>query len=225
MTTGSTLPLRSALLVMAFCLHSVAGAAAANDEPAKPARQDPPPVASPAQPISSGERTAWFVGSTVGPRSLAVGLFSAGWGTAFDKPEEYGRDAAGFGKRYAMRLSGVAIGNGIEAGLGAVWGEDPRYERSTAASPGPRVRHAFLMTLMAKRGDGRALPAYARYTAIVGNNFVTNAWRAESERSVPDALARSALGLSGRLVSNLFEEFWPDIRRRVFRRHGRRHVD
>lgn len=206
-------------LVVALCLRTSAADAAPSDQPATtPTQQDPPTVSAPSQPISNGERAVWFVRSTVGPRSLGVGVLSAGWGTAFDKPEEYGRDATGFGKRYAMRLSGVAIGNGIEAGLGAVWGEDPRYERSPAATPPGRIRHALLMTVMAKRADGRVLPAYARYTAIVGNNLLTNAWRVESESSVPDALARSALGLSGRLVSNLVDEFWPDIRQRVFRK-------
>jgi hypothetical protein len=70
------------------------------------------------QPISSSERGHWFLQSTVGPKSLAAGVVSAGWGTALNKPEEYGPHWEGFAKRYGMRLTGVATGNALEAGLG-----------------------------------------------------------------------------------------------------------
>jgi hypothetical protein len=71
------------------------------------------------------ERLAWFMNSTVGQKSLAAGIVSAAWGTALNKPKEYGPHWEGFGKRYGMRLTGVATGNAIEAELGGLWGEDP----------------------------------------------------------------------------------------------------
>src|SRR5579862_9859100 len=36
--------------------------------------------------IDGKQRLQWFLGSTVGPETLTVGLFSAGFGTARDKP-------------------------------------------------------------------------------------------------------------------------------------------
>lgn len=171
----------------------------------------------PHEPITGQERVDWTIRSTVGVRSLGVGLVSAGWNTAWNRPEEYHGTWEGFGKRYAVRLSGVAIGNGMEAGLGALWGEDPRYARAADGGAWQRIGHAARLTVMARNRDGRLMPAYARYAGTVGNNFITNAWRPDSESTVGSALSRSALGISGRLVSNLFEEFWPDLRRRVSR--------
>ena len=87
------------------------------------------------QPITGKQRFEWFVSNTVGPASLfAVGPASAAWGTAFNNPKEYGPHWDGFGKRYGMRLTGVSVGNAMEAGLGAIWGEDPRYFRSADRS-------------------------------------------------------------------------------------------
>jgi hypothetical protein len=40
--------------------------------------------------------------NTAGPESLLGGAISAGWGTLFDKPSEYGTHWQGFGKRYGM---------------------------------------------------------------------------------------------------------------------------
>ncbi len=154
--------------------------------------------------------------NSVGPTSLAAGLFSAGWGTAFNTPREYGTHWAGFGSRYGMRLTGIATSNVMEAGLGAIWGEDPRYVRDAGAPFGNRIGHIVKMTFLATNRNGQTMPAYARYIAIPGNNFLSNAWRADSEATVDRAMIRTGLGFLGRMGGNAFEEFWPDVRRRLF---------
>lgn len=171
-----------------------------------------------AVPITAAERARWFVSSTVGPASLASGVLSAGWGTAFNQPEEYGGTWEGFGKRYGIRLTGVATGNAMEAGFGAIWGEDPRYVRSEGLHFGGRVKHIIRMTFLARRKNGSVQPAYARMVGTFGNNFLSWTWRVESEKGADQALLRSGLGILGRMGSNSFAEFWPDIRRAVFRR-------
>ena len=84
------------------------------------------------QPITGAGRLRWFTKSTIGPEGLAAGMFSAGFGTALNRPREYGPHWEGFSKRYGMRLTGVATGNAMEAGLGALWGKT----RDTFALPG-----------------------------------------------------------------------------------------
>ena len=112
--------------------------------------------------------------STVGPQSLLGGVVSAGWGTLFDRPSEYGTHWHGFGKRYGMRLTGVSVSNAMEASISAIWGEDPRYQRSQSESFKGRVGHVVKMTLLAENRHGQMMPAYARYIAISGNNFISN---------------------------------------------------
>jgi hypothetical protein len=165
------------------------------------------------QPITSKQRTEWFALSTVGPESLAGGAISAGWGTLFNKPREYGTHWEGFGQRYGMRLTGVSVSNAMEASIGAMWGEDPRYIRSRSESWGGRIGHVVKMTFVAQNRQGQLRPAYARYIAISGNNFVSNAWRPDSEATVGNASLRTVLGFLGRMSGNAFQEFWPDVRR------------
>ena len=173
------------------------------------------------QPITGKQRVQWVVASTVGPASLTGGLFSAGWGTLFNSPKEYGTHWEGFGDRYGMRLTGIAVSNVMEAGLGSIWGEDPRYTRDGGAPFGHRIGHAAKMTFMAQNRDGKLMPAYARMIAIPGNNFLSNAWRADSEATVDRAFIRTGLGFLGRLGGNTFAEFWPDIQQKVFHRAPR----
>jgi hypothetical protein len=143
------------------------------------------------QPITARERWKWFVQSTIGPQSLAGGVFSAGFGTATDSPHEYRGTWEGFGKRYGMRLTGVSTGNTMEAGFGALWGEDPRYFRAPGRAFSRRVQNIVKMTFIARRPDGDVEPAYARYIAIAGNNFLSNTWRTDSEADTRHAVVRT----------------------------------
>ncbi len=177
------------------------------------------PVPLSYQPITGRERAKWFLQSTIGAQSLAGGLFSAGFGTAIDSPKEYGSHWEGYGKRYGMRLTGVSTGNAMEAGIGALWGEDPRYFRAPGRPFGDRLQNVMKMTFVARRQSGNFIPAYARYIGISGNNVLSNTWRADSEADTRHAAVRTVLGFAGRMGSNAFQEFWPDLRRRIFKKH------
>ena len=170
-------------------------------------------------PITGKGRVKWAVENTVGWPSLAAGAISAGWGTGFDRPPEYGSHWDGFGKRYGMRLTGIATANAIDASLGAVWGEDPRYFRDGSGQPfGNRLRHVFIWTFVARNREGQPVPAYSRFVALSGSNFLSNTWRPSSEADTSHSAERIGLGLLGRLSKNAFDEFWPDVKERVFRR-------
>lgn len=162
-------------------------------------------------PISGEERAKWFVKASIGPQSLAAGLFTSAISTARDKPVEYGPGWEGYGKRYAMRLTGAATSNAMEASLGSLWGEDPRYFPATGQPIGKRLRNIVVMTFMAKRPDGHLAPAYARYAAITGSNFLSNTWRADSEANSGAAGRRAALGFAGRMAGDAFRAFFPDL--------------
>ena len=170
----------------------------------------------PYQPITGKERIQWELNSTLGPESLLAGVLSAGMGTAVNRPSEDGPSWGGFGQRYGVRLTGVAIGNGIEAGLGAIWGEDPRYEPQPAQPFGSRVRNAIKLTFEARYSDGHLGPAYARFVADAGNNLLSDLWRPRSETGPADTLLRMVSGILGRMAGNTFIEFWPDVRKHIF---------
>jgi len=164
-------------------------------------------------PITPKQRLMWFVQSTAGVESLLfAGPFSAGWGTAFHHPKEYNTSWEGFGQRYGMRLTGVSTGNAMEASLGALWGEDPRYFRSTASEPfKKRVGNIVDLTFRAYRDDGERHFAYARMAGNVGNNFLSNTWRVPSQNDWQSSLIRIAEGVGAKAVSNAAAEFFPDL--------------
>lgn len=169
------------------------------------------------QPITSGGRFEWAIMSTINLESFGAGLASSGWGTYRGHPTEYGTNLNGFGKRFGMRLTGVAVSNTMESGLGAVWGEDPRYPRLAGEHFAQRVGHVAKMTFFAMNREGRTTPAYARYAAIGGSNFLSNSWRPDSDATNGHAAIRIGLGFLGRFGSNAYYEFWPDIKSRFWK--------
>jgi hypothetical protein len=168
------------------------------------------------QPITGQERIRWAVRNTIGTGAL----LSAGWGTLFDVPKAYGTHWDGFGERYGIRLSALAVSNTMEAGLGAIWGEDPRYTRDAGAPFKNRIGHALKMTFMAENRDGGVMPAYARFMAIPTSNFLSNSWRADSDATLDHAAIRTGFRFLGRLGCNTFQEFWPDVKQKLFHRAG-----
>jgi len=110
-------------------------------------------------------------------------------------------------------------GNAIEAGAGLILREDPRYFRVPDRRFKARVGNVVLLAFAARRGGGSFGPAYARYMAFFGSNFLSNTWRVHSEANTNHALLRTSESFSGLLAGNAFEEFWPDVKKSVFHRH------
>jgi len=114
----------------------------------------------PASPITAATRTEWVAKSVVGPKSLVAGVFVAGFGTAIDLPPEWRRSADGFALRYAARDAAILTSNGLEAALGSMWGEDPRYFKCQCSGVSHRIGNAVKLAVFAQRSDGRIGPAW-----------------------------------------------------------------
>lgn len=222
---GAVLLLASAVLaqqtIMPGTLASAAGPASDSEASSSSNNAASSSSSDARLPITGKQRIDWVVKGTIGPESLVGELFSAGTGTLFNRPESYGTHWEGFGNRLAMAAIGNTVSNTMEAGLGAIWGEDPRYVRADAGAPfGHRLGHAVKLTFLAENRDGGERLAYARFIAIPGSNFLSNTWRVDGDNSVGRATLRTGLGLVGHLGSNIFDEFWPDVQQKVFH-HGR----
>jgi hypothetical protein len=169
-------------------------------------------------PPNASDRFKWTVGGTVGASSIAAGIFVSSWNTAWNTPSEWGSSWSGFGKRFGSRAAQMTISNAIEAGVGAAWGEDPRYLRSGRAGIWSRTGYAAKTVFVAHRRNGRLAPAWARYLGGIGSNVAANTWLPASETTAFDNARRIGSGFLGRFVGNLWSEFWPDVRRRFSKR-------
>ena len=188
---------------------------ALSSQPAAVARNLDP---SAYEPITASGRVHWWVHSLIGPESLTAGLFVAGYQTARNQPAVWGPHWDGFGKRYGMRLSNIGVSNAIQGGVGSLWGEDPRYFRSGASAMSGRLRHVVMGVVEAKYRDGHYGPNVSYYIGSVSGNFISNEWRPAEQTTTGATFGRVGTGILGKLVSNAFKEFWPDVQEHVFHR-------
>src|ERR1700689_18158 len=132
--------------------------------------------AAPSAAVTPWQRLGWFDEKTFGVSNLGGSIPGAAWKTFFDRPREAGPHWDGFAERYGVSVSTNAVSNAMEAGLGAIWGEDPRYARAGAGvSFKARIGHIAQWTVVAPGRDGELHPAYARFMAISGSSFISNA--------------------------------------------------
>ena len=175
---------------------------------------------SPSAAVTPWERLGWFDQKTFGVSNLGGSMLGAAWMTFLDRPREAGPHWEGFAERYGVSVSTVAVSNTLEAGLGAIWGEDPRYLRAGAEVPlRSRFGQVVKWTVLAPNRDGELRPAYARFIAFSSSSFISNAWREPSDTTTEHSFARIGFGFLGRMGSNAFDEFWPDTKRKLFH-HG-----
>jgi len=186
--------------------------------PSAPAPAAPVEQSEPYTPIKPHERLVWVVKTTLWPQHLMFGAIRTGIATAQDAPPEDGPHWGGFAERFGIRLTGVATSKVMEASVGSLWGEDPRYFRVPEESFGARVKNVIRMTFLARRSDGRIAPAYARYIAFSGSNFLSNTWRPDSDADTGDAVRRTFEAFAGHMAGNAWNEFWPDAKRCIFHR-------
>jgi len=170
---------------------------------------------APSPAITAAGRAEWVGESVYGPRSVAAGVFVAGFQTSTDWPSEWEHTWRGFGRRYFARDAAIATSNSIEATLGAAWGEDPRYFRCSCDNVADRAANAAKFTLLARRSDGHLAPAWARYAGTATGSVVQNAWLPPSLDEWQQVVLREGTAFAGRFVGNLWSEFWPDIRRHL----------
>lgn len=203
-----------------FLFFLAAAIMVGQSQPAPTVQPKPLPLygKSPLPPLTPRERLRWITISTIGPANLAAGMVTSAYSTGTNSPPEYGPHWDGWGKRQGLRVTGSAASNLMEAGMGALWGEDPRYHAAPTREFKGRVMHVIKTTFLSYDRNGNQMPAYARFIAVPGSNILSNTWRPDSQRTVSDTSWRIGYGFAGRMGSNAFAEFWPDIKRLVFKK-------
>ena len=166
------------------------------------------------------DRIEWALRRSLGWRSMATGTLQSGIKTWQNTPEEWGSGWEGFGKRLATRQADVLISSTVEASLGALWGEDPRYWRSGKDGTGARLWYAVNSAFLTYRPDGTRNFARARLIGNVSGDAVVRRWYPDGERDwYKWTVTPLGTGFIGKIFSNVFREFSPDLKRK-FRRNG-----
>ena len=174
-------------------------------------------ASAPSEPLTLSARYKWAARTSVSAPRLAGYAISSAWSTSTNEPKEYGPHWDGYGKRYGTRVANGTTGILMEASIGALWGEDPRYVRASGQPFKSRLLHVAKMTFLARNANGDLMPAYARYLSMPANSYMSNAWRVDSDANSRHAALRIPMAFLSRAIGLTFAEFWPDATRWMHR--------
>ncbi len=182
---------------------------------------EPPRAANAAgqtQPLSVKEKLNLYVEDTYGPGAWLTAAAGAGIRQHLDSPPEWEQGMKGYGRRFVSSLGETAVKNTVQFAVGAALREDPRYFPSERRGIVRRSWHAMTFAWAPRHDSGGRVPGIARVAGALSSGFVSNAWYPERLSDTSHALSRAGIMLGGDAARNLFQEFWPDVRRAVFGR-------
>ncbi len=168
-------------------------------------------------PLTLSERAGIYARATAGPGSLLSAAASAGLDQWRNVPPEWRQGPAGYGRRFGYGLAESAASNTIEFGVSALRGEDTRYVRSGHGSFWARTRYVILHTYLVPGRDGSTTFAASRIVGAYGSAAIANVWYPSRLVGSGETLLRGTWSLTADMGNSAFLEFWPDIKRTLFR--------
>jgi hypothetical protein len=143
-----------------------------------------------------------------GPYPIAGAAFAAGIGQAHNKPPEWEQGAEGFSRRIGSAFGIAAVSTSTRYGLAQAFKEDTLYYRCECKGVLPRLRHALLSTLTARRGgDGqRVFSIPALIAPYAGALTAVYAWY-PGRYNGKDAFRMGNYTMSGYAGGNIALEF------------------
>ena len=94
-----------------------------------------------------------YVFDAFGPYPIAGAAFAAGINQLSNAPPEWGQGAEGYAKRFGSNYGIAVVATTTRYGLSEAFNEDAMYYRCECEGIFPRVRHALVSTLTARRGE------------------------------------------------------------------------
>jgi hypothetical protein len=141
----------------------------------------------------------------------------AGQAMALNSDPELGHGAAGYGRYYWRTFAdGVSGAFFTEAIVPAITHEDPRYYTMGEGNFFHRTGYAISRTFVTKTDSGGNS---FNWSELAGNGLeagLSNVYYPPEERGLTQTARNFGTQMESALLNHVFQEFWPDIRKKVF---------
>ena len=171
--------------------------------------------------LSPGQKFHLMYKSSIDPFVFVADGFVAGISQARNTNPGFGQGAEGYGKRfgsaYLDTVDGNLWGNAI---LPVILKEDPRYFRLGSGSFGRRFLYSAATTVWCRRDDGRWGPNYSNVLGNFISGGISNAYYPAADRGFGQTVYGALTVTAEGVIGAEFVEFWPDISKRLSRKHA-----
>jgi hypothetical protein len=169
--------------------------------------------------ISVKQKFMLAIHSSTDPVDFITPFFVAGLHEGFNDQQGFDWGVKGLGQRagaaYLDALSGNMLGTGL---LPSILHQDPRYYRIGYGSSGHRLLYALATTVICKHDKtGKWEPNYSNVGGNIAAGAISTLYYPPTNEggvglTITNGLIVTATGAAGAL----FNEFWPDLSRKLF---------
>ncbi len=192
--------------------------------------------------LTRGEKFHLFAKSAFDPVTIGVVGVQAALSQGQNEFPAYGQGAQGYGKRFGASLADeVSSGFWSNYFYPVVLKEDPRYFRLGEGGYGHRLVYGLKQEFVCHTDKGGRQFNFSNVLGAFTSGAISNLYYPgnslirtipatsttpaipvyENDRGAVLTLSRATIALGYGTLGGLFDEFWPDIQRRVFRKRNR----
>jgi hypothetical protein len=174
------------------------------------------------KPLTAGEKFKIASQDAFDRGSVALAAAFAGQGQLTNSTPSFGQGAAGYARYLGTAYADVVIGDYMtEAIYPSLLHQDPRYFRRGTGNGWSRLGYAMGRIFWTRTDAGGS---QFNFSEIAGNSTavaISNAYYPDN-RDVGNALSRLGTQVGVDMLSNVLKEFWPDLSRKLARKHAGR---
>jgi hypothetical protein len=172
-----------------------------------------------APPLSAKEKLHLFWTTTFDPVTFVLIGAQAGMSQAENSFENYGQGAQGYAKRYGAAFADSATSNFFGNLLyPTLFKQDPRYFRLGEGTFKRRLGHSLTEQIIAHQDHGGRMFHFSNALGALTSGGVSNAYYPEEDRGFGLTMSRAGIAMAYAEVGGLFNEFWPDIQKRLMKK-------
>jgi hypothetical protein len=172
-------------------------------------------------PLSAKDKLLFPLHEEINPANWFPTFFSSGWEQLKDTDPRYGVDSGAYGQRLgAAAIRDLSMRTFSDGVLPAALHEDPRYFRKADGSIAQRSLYAASRVFVGRSDSGAST---FNTSIVVGHGMasaLTMAYYPDKSSDATVVFKTWGYALVGEACGNLWSEFWPDVRNRLFRRHA-----
>lgn len=175
--------------------------------------------------LTSGQKMRLAFRSSIDPVTFGGALLIAGYHEAMDDDKGFGWGAEGYGKRsgaaYLDSFDGTMIGNGI---LPSILHQDPRYFRLGHGTASHRLFYSLATAVICKHDNtGKWEPNYSNVGGNIISGAISNLYYPSGDSGISQTFSNGMIVTAEGGIGSIFQEFWPDISRKLLHKdptHG-----
>ena len=175
--------------------------------------------------LTAGQKMRLAFRSSIDPVTFAGAFLVAGYHEAANDLTGFPWGPSGYferaGAAYLDVFDGNMIGNGI---LPAVLHQDPRYFRLGHGSTTHRILYSIATNFVCRHDNtGKWEPNYSNVLGNIASGAISNLYYPNSNSGIGLTLSNGMIVTAEGTVGSIFNEFWPDISRKLLHKdptHG-----